>query len=278
MSTGLFESRPAQDCRGGVFDYVSPTRLSLWLKCPLAFKLQYVDGIRPPPTPSLFVGKTVHSVLECYYRHRQLGLSLTVAEVARRLVASWGPATDAEGMAFESAAEELASQRQAIGLVSAYLQFVPADEPAPLAVEVSAEAELVDPTNGENLGMPLVGIVDLMLPEGAGPLIVDFKTAAKSSAPLEIVHEVQLTSYAYLWRQRSPVPESSLEIRNLIKTKNPQVQFHHYDAREERHFKRFFSVLRAYLDDLHSGRFVFRPGWGCSSCDFCDTHCREWTG
>ena len=33
--------------------------------------------------------------------------------------------------------------------------------------------------------------------------------------------------------------------------------------RDERHYRRLFSVIRAYLDDLDSGRFVFRPGLGC---------------
>jgi hypothetical protein len=41
---------------------------------------------------------------------------------------------------------------------------------------------------------------------------------------------------------------------------------------------RLFAVIRAYLDDLHSERFVFRPGQGCSYCDFRERHCREWAG
>jgi len=30
--------------QGGVFDYVSPSQLSLWAKCPLAFKLKHVEA------------------------------------------------------------------------------------------------------------------------------------------------------------------------------------------------------------------------------------------
>ena len=30
---------------GGVWDYVSASRLNLWLRCPLAFKLRYIDGV-----------------------------------------------------------------------------------------------------------------------------------------------------------------------------------------------------------------------------------------
>jgi hypothetical protein len=71
---------------------------------------------------------------------------------------------------------------------------------------------LIDPATGEDLGIPLVGIMDLVLGEVAGPLIADFKTEARSSDPPEITHEIQLSSYAYLFRHASPVEEAGLEI------------------------------------------------------------------
>ncbi|MGH7134317.1 MAG: RecB family exonuclease, partial [Pirellulales bacterium] len=165
--------------------YISASRLNAWLRCPLAFKLHYIDGIRTPPSPSLFIGKVVHASLERFYRHRQLGLTLDAAELARRLLESWGPAIDAEDMRFDSAADEQLAQRQAMELVAAYIQQLPQDEARPLAVEVSVEAALVDPASGEDLGIPLVGVMDLVVPEEAGPIITDFKTASKSSGPLE---------------------------------------------------------------------------------------------
>ena len=50
-----------------------------------------------------------------------------------------------------------------------------------------------------------------------------------------------------------------------MKTKTPKVETHRYPARTDRHYRRLFSVIRAYLDDLDAGRFVFRPGFGCST-------------
>lgn len=278
MSAGLFDRGAAGQRSGGIWDYVSASRLNMWLKCPLAFKLKYIDGVREPATPALFVGKAVHASLECYYRHRQLGIRLEQSDLARRLVESWGESVAVEQVQFASSADEEAARRQALGLVTAYLATVPADEPRPLAVEVLAEAPLIDPGSGENLGMPVVGVMDLVLDEDAGPLIADFKTAAKSSEPAEITHEIQLSCYSYLFRRSSPLPECGLEIRSLIKTKVPQVQFHRYAARDARHFQRLFTVIRAYLDDLDAGRFAYRPTWTCASCEFRDTHCRSWAG
>ena len=69
------------------------------------------------------------------------------------------------------------------------------------AVKTDVEAPLIDPQTGEDLGIPLLGVLDLVLDYEAGPLICDFKTSGRSSEPIEILHEIQLSSYAYLFRQ-----------------------------------------------------------------------------
>jgi putative RecB family exonuclease len=278
MSTELFDREAAEEGRAGAFEYISASRLNCWLRCPLAFKLPYIDGIRSPPSPALFVGKRVHAALERFYRNRQFDVTMAPDRLQQWLAESWGDAAAAEGVAFETSADEDAHRGQAVALIKAYLEKIPQTEPKPLAVESSIDAPLIDLFTGENLGIPLIGVVDLVLPEAVGPVIVDFKTAAKSGPPLEISHEIQLSCYAYLFRPLSPVDEAGLEIRSLVKTKTPQIQFHRYPARSERHFRRLFAVIRAYLDDLHSDRFVFRPSWGCASCEFCDGPCKGWAG
>ena len=195
MTTQTLFGDDLQAGQGGIWAYVSPSRLCKWLTCPLAFRLQYLEGIRQPTTPSLFLGKVVHAGLEQFYRHRHLGVTLEPADVCRRMLEAWGPTIDAENMTFESAEAERALQQQAAGLVTAYLAHAPTDE-KPLAVEVATEAQLVDPATGEDLGIPLVGIIDLIVGNTDGAVIADFKTSARSSEPLEIFHEIQLTSYA----------------------------------------------------------------------------------
>jgi putative RecB family exonuclease len=263
---------------GGVWAYVSASRLNLWLKCPLAFKLRYVDGIKTLATPSLFVGKMAHSALERLYRHRQLGIALDPADLAYCLIESWGQAVEDEGVQFASTDDEHARRKQAIELIVAYCAQLPAEEPRPLAVEAAVETPLVDPVTGENLGIPLVGIMDVVLPDNDGSLIIDFKTTARGGEPLKIMHEIQLSAYSYLFRHTSHEIEGGLEIRSLVKTKVAKVATHRYPARTDRHFRRLFSVIRADLDDLDSGRFVFRPGLGCAMCNFRNKGCWSWDG
>jgi hypothetical protein len=228
----------------------------------------YLEGIRTVTSPAAFLGKAVHLGLESYYRHRQLGILLRPDQVIGRLDEIWNPAVAQNAVAFTSTADELACQKQAIALLKAYLRRLSQDEPRPLAVEAFVEAPLVDPLTGQDLGMPLVGIIDLVLPDASGAVIVDFKTTSRSAEPLETAHEVQLGCYAYLFRHAAGSQESCLEIRNIVKTKLPQIHFHRYARRDERHFARLFAIIRAYLDDLHSGSFLHRPGFGCAMCDF----------
>ncbi len=196
MSTNLTECRSTTQRAGGAWDYISPTRLGLWLRCPLAFRFRYIDGIEVPTSPSLFLGKMVHLGLRWYYEARQAGTGVETAELCRRLACQWEQAAEQEGFSAGSAGESEALKRQAAGLLAAYAQQIPADEPPSLAVEMPLEAPLVDPGTGEDLGLPLVGITDLVLKAPEGLVIVDFKTSARAAAPLEITHEIQLTSYA----------------------------------------------------------------------------------
>lgn len=252
--------------------YVSPSRLQLWLRCPAAYKRRYIDGVVAPTTPSLFLGKVVHRALEFYYRYCQDGVRLFPEYVGEHIAKTWEAAVEEECIAFPSADEERQLLAQAMHLVTTYLSQLPNDEPAPMAVEERFEAPLIDPRTGEDLGISLVGIVDLVLHDCNGPLIVDFKTAARSSQ-LDVMHELQLSCYSYLLRHVADVSEAGLEIRSLIKTKVPKVQVERYGPRQARHFERLFDVIRAYLDAVDSNRFHIRPGVQCSFCDYREAVC-----
>ena len=128
---------------------------------PAEMGLHYIDGIRPPTTPSLFLGKVVHRILRAF-----IGICRWASPWKRPNCPTHpgicGRIVDDENMKFDSAAQEQSLQRQAKDLVAAYIGYAPQDE-KPLAVEVAAEAPLIDPFTGEDLGLPMLGIMDLIL-------------------------------------------------------------------------------------------------------------------
>ena len=212
--------------------------MKAWLSCPLKFKFRYVDGIKSPTTPSLFLGKRVHAGLEFFYRHLQDGEHLTTGDVLRHMAEQWQDAVVAEGMFFDSADDEPALRQQAAALVDAYLDARDPDEGHPIAVEAPLRCPLIDPVGETDLGISLLGYVDLVLDSPVGLVIIDFKTAGRSSPPLEIVHELQLSCYAYALRQMFGRKEGELQIRSLIKTKTPKIETHQYPPRSDMHFRR----------------------------------------
>jgi CRISPR/Cas system-associated exonuclease Cas4 (RecB family) len=167
---------------------------------------------------------------------------------------------------FGSVDKERELRSKAEAMLRLYIETM-GDEPPPLQVEASLTAPLVDPRTGEDLGIPLLGIVDLVVNEQAGPCVVDFKTAARSTTPSALAHELQLTAYAYLARHNFSRRESGVEIRRLIKTKQPRVMTHRYPPRTDRQIDGFFDLVREYLDALDRGRFAHRPSWRCDTCE-----------
>ena len=268
MTMVLAEPETEPERRGGLWDYVSPSRLNLWLACPRAFKFRYVAGIQTPTSPSLFIGKQVHAALEVHYRHQQLDLLLSGHEIVSRMRDEWSTAAEEEDVAFAKEGDSDKLLEKACTLVLAYLAQIPDDESRPLAVETMLEVSLIDPETGEDLGIPLRGIIDLVLDERNGAVICDFKTAASSQHPLEVCHEIQLGCYALMYRALSGETESGLEIRTLVKTKVPQIATYRYGSRSDAQIGRLFAVVRAYLEDLRRGDFLYRPGWGCRTCGF----------
>jgi len=249
-----------------IWDYVSPSRLNLWMKCPLAFRRRYIDGEMALPTPSLFVGKVTHEVLDAIYRCAMVGAYITPSEVPAFVSDAWNRAIKAEPCIFDDDAQEEKCRNQVNDLVAAYLSEVNIAEEKPLLVERKFETGLYDPATGEDIGIPLLGVIDLVLDGEDGPVIVDFKTAASASY-CDLQHELQLTAYAYLVRAFYGYDESGLEVRQLVKTKTPKIVTHRFPPRTDEHFDRFFRLVREYLDALDRGVFNYRPSWNCGMCE-----------
>ncbi len=251
----------------GLFSYISASRLNLWAKCPLAFRFRYVDEIKTPTNVNLFLGKAVHGALEAYYRNRQIGLTPTTEDANTFVVQSWTATLEEEPMDWDSTAETEKCRTQAVDLVRAYIGEY-ADKPERIvAMEASLEAPLIDPTTGDDLGVPLYGIVDLVLQEAETPLVVDFKTAAAASAICEQAHSIQLTLYSLLLESNG-YANVETEIRQLVKTKTPKICSYRIGERGDWQRRQFFDLCREYLDSINDGVYNYRPGWTCSMCDY----------
>ena len=260
----LLEHEESQE--NGLWSYISASRLNLWARCPLAFRFRYIDGIKTPTNANQFLGQVVYAALETYYRHCQIGSIPIDEDVETFTDAAWQQLTEEEPMTWESSDDVTKCRHQAIDLVRAYTNEYRSQPEKIIAMEASLEAPFVHPTTGEDLGLPLFGVVDLVLDTASSVLLIDFKTSATATL-IEQSHAVQLTLYSLLM-QGNGYDHVETEIRQLVKTKTPKIRAYRFGQRTEDHIRQFFDLCREYLDTVDRGVFNPRPCWSCNLCDY----------
>jgi len=240
---------------------VSASRLSLWTSCRLKFYFRYVAQIEKPATPALYVGKTVHAVLQAWNLARWKSQVLDADTVKAVFTQRWDEDQAGQEIAWDG--DEQKERTTALGLVELYLKEspIPQDE-KPMAVEVRLEADL-----GKH-GLPtLIGIVDLVRPGGK---IVDFKTSAQTPNPERVAHqtEIQITSYGLLYRDGTGQTESGFELHHLVKVKVPKLVVTPLPPITENQETRLFRQIESYVEGVEREDFVPSPGIQCLSCQF----------
>ncbi len=239
---------------------LSPTRVTSFTDCPLAFRLRAIDRLPEPPSPHTTKGTLVHQVLErLVWDHPATDRTLEVA--TSELERAWeelqaDPEYDALGLDDQAAAAFLADASQ---LVDNYFAL---EDPARIdavGVEVRLEADLD--------GLRLRGIIDRLDLDSAGNLVVvDYKTGR---APAERYERAKLTGvhlYALLCEQtlgRVPVAVRLLHLREpLAITATPSTQ----TLRGQR--VRTLAVWKAIERACERDDFQPRPSPLCEYCGF----------
>ena len=140
-----------------------------------------------------------------------------------------------------------------------------------LGTEIAFETELVHPTTGEVLPVPVIGALDAVVIEedGAGSLW-ELKTGRKW-APDRVEHDAQITVYRKAARD---LGYDGVRLRVLVatKAKEPQVQtlyIDRSDADEAELAELFFDVFRA----IEAGVSFRQRGWACRTCQYASS-CR----
>ncbi len=149
---------------------LSPSKVSKFTDCALAFRFSAIDRLPEPPSPHLLKGTLVHGALERLFWELPRG-GRSAAAARKALDAAWealenGP--EAEGLEFSSDERE-AFVRDAWVLVEGYLKLEDPDTVDAAGVELLLEAEVG--------GVMLRGIIDrLDVTPGGDLVVVDYKT------------------------------------------------------------------------------------------------------
>ena len=241
---------------------VSASRINLFHSCRLKFYFRYVLKLNKPASAALYVGKTVHAMLQEWSKQRWLGKPADSAILLSHFNEHWQLSLRDDPVSFE-AGEEETERNKAWALVEMYLREtpIPVDE-KPMGVEVSVETDLSEH------GLPnLRGIIDLVRSNGE---IVDFKTSATTPNEEQVLHRnlLQLTIYGLLYREATGEKEKGFELHHLVKTKTPKLVVTRHSPITEKQKDKLFRSIESFVDGVQREDWVASPGLQCASCEF----------
>lgn len=239
---------------------LSPTRVTSFTDCPLAFRLRSIDRLPEPPSPHAMKGTLVHQVLErLIWEHP--GPERTPAVAAAELARAWDELQeDPELAALGLSADEAdAFRADAASLVENYFFLEAPERVRAIGVEVTLEAEID--------GLLLRGIIDrLDMTEEGDLVVIDYKTGRAPGVRYEKAKLTGVHLYALLLEQTlgvAPVEVRLLHLREpLTISASPTGQ----TLRGQR--QRTLAVWQAIERACDHGDFKPRPSGLCRFCNF----------
>lgn len=192
---------------------LSPSKVSSFTGCPLAFRFSILDRLPEPPSPHAVKGTLVHSALEgLFWQHRP---GSRTPEAARaELERAWetlqcDPEFIALGLDGDGAAAFL---EDAAVLVGNYFELEDPDQVRAVGVELGLEVDLGS--------LRLRGIIDRLDVTADGDLVVvDYKTGRAPSLRFERTKMAGVHTYALLCERvfgRPPVEVRLLHLRDPL--------------------------------------------------------------
>jgi putative RecB family exonuclease len=239
---------------------LSPSKVTSFTSCPLAFRLTIIDRLPEPPSAAAVKGTLVHSALEGLIWHHPPGGRDRPAALAE-LASAWEALqADPEfaDLGLEPTEAE-AFRADAEVLVGHYFDLEDPDRVRAVGVELGLETD-VD-------GLRLRGIIDrLDLNDDGELVVVDYKTGRAPSARFEQGKMTGVHTYALLCEQvlgRPPAEVRLLYLRDRVTiTAVPSEQ----SIRGQR--RRTGAVWQAIERACDRDDFQPRPSTLCRFCHF----------
>jgi putative RecB family exonuclease len=263
--------------------HISHSQVFTYKTCSLKYFFNYVEK-RPAESVSIALpfGSAIHTVLDLYYRALKNGRepeSLdTMSQFFEETLTVNLESFEVPLLYNKSMPDSTAALEMGKTLVETFYNSVDLSGFEVVDVELPMSATLYT-EDGQATDFKLVGVVDLILRNGNGDLlIVDNKTAARSYSQSSADDDTQMSAYSYLMATNKFVPlTSSVECRFdvllKLKTKPRLQQVYTIRTREDR--RRFAKVANAVLAGIDAKIFFPQPSWMCSGCQFTKA-CLEW--
>jgi hypothetical protein len=187
--------------------HLSVSQLRLLLGCARQWRLQYLDGLRPPPTVDLVVGVVWHAAIEDHLGRRLRGEPADPEASGVALAAAWDREAARPGIDWRRQTPE-GARRLTERLFAAYLRDL-APLVAPVAVEAPFSVAVAGPP-----GWTLDGRIDAVADDG---WLIDQKTARAPYTPEQVDADLQALAYLWAWRELHGAPAPGVAFHVAVK-------------------------------------------------------------
>ena len=243
--------------------HISISQIKLFLKCPLAYKYRYIDGLKIAPTGSLLLGSSVHFSLEGNYKQKIESKQDFPTEKLLDLFSDrWDK--EVQETIFDEDEKAGAVKEEGIKMVEVYhAQISPTITPK--YVEKGFELSF------NNVPYTLKGVIDLVDHQN---VIIDHKTSKRSKSENDVTSDIQLTCYALAFRSIFGVEEKEMRFDVIVRNKTPKIQ-QLQTTRTQADIDRFLKVVGYVSRAIEQGIFYPNPNFMCGMCGYKDL-CKKW--
>jgi len=238
---------------------LSPSKLSKFMSCPLAFRFSYIERLPEPASPHLVRGTLVHKALQLLLSTWEPG-ERTRARALATLDAAWTLLEDGDiaSLALDDAGKA-ALRAEAAALVERYFLIEDPTSVEPIGIELELRARAGD--------VELHGIIDRLDRRPNGDLVViDYKTGRAPRPEHARARMVGVQFYAFLCEQ--VLGQLPKEIR-LLYLRDPAVIIESPSAQSMRGLRqRAVAVWQAIERACVQEDFRPHPSPLCKGCAF----------
>jgi len=231
---------------------LSYTQISLYQSCPLCYKLQYIDGLKPKDKWYFSFGSTMHSCAEHLFKVN-VPPPPSLEELLEFYERNW------LGVGYESAEEEAKYKAYGKEILSKFWEIHTTDFRMPVAVERRFYIDID--------GVKLTGYIDRIDKLDSGGLsIVDYKTSKELFTTDDLDQDLQLTLYQLAAEQTWHLPVDRLTLYHFRSNTPFSCQPRHKAQLEQAR-----QLVLKIADDIAEQRFPATENQYCP-CDFPE-HC-----
>jgi len=262
--------------------HISHSQIFCYLACSLKYQFQYVER-RPRERTSLALsfGKAIHQAIERYYRSLMddrtiVSLSLMESLFEESLTLELDNCE--VPVIFKNEAPDTDSAIQmGKALLKTFYDNIDITGMEIVDIELPLSAPLYTDT-GEKTDINLVGVIDLLLKDTKGNLlVVDNKTSKQKKSQDAVDDDLQMSAYSYLLAANGyvfPRAEVNCRFDVLRKLKTPKLE-QYFTSRTAENRRRFAKIANGVLAGIEQRIFIPVKGWLCSDCSYADA-CSRW--